>query len=150
MKEFALSLSTGTASSSGDAARAQLAAWAPKVLSILRIITGLLFVEHGLMKLVQFPAAMPGEPHPLPAILLAAGVIEAVGGSLIAIGLYTRAAAFVASGEMAAAYFMAHLPHGFWPAINQGDLAITWCFLFFYLVFAGAGPWSLDAVIRRR
>ncbi len=132
------------------APRAGLEAWAPRVLSIVRVVTALLFMEHGLMKLAHFPAAMPGAPHPLPPIIVAAGVIEVVGGGLIAVGLLTRIAAFIASGELAAGYFMVHAPQGFWPALNQGDLAISWCFFFFYLVFAGPGPWSLDAAVRRR
>ncbi len=127
-----------------------LDAWSPRVLSILRIITGLLFMEHGLMKLIHFPAPQAGAPDPLPAILVAAGCIEAVGGGLVALGLFTRAVAFVCSGEMAVAYFMAHAPKSPWPGINQGDPAILFCFVFLYLVFAGAGPWSLDAVVRKR
>jgi putative oxidoreductase len=131
------------------AANSVLDAWAPRVLSILRIVAALLFLEHGLMKLFAFPAAMPGSPHPMPPIELAAGLIEVVGGSLLALGLFSRAAAFITSGEMAVAYFLAHAPRSFWPAINFGDLAILWCFLFFYFVFAGPGPWSVDAFFRR-
>jgi putative oxidoreductase len=126
------------------------AVWAPRVLSILRIVSALLFLEHGTMKLFAFPAGMPGAPHPMPPLELAAGVIEIAAGGLMALGLFTRAAAFVASGEMAVAYFLAHAPRGFWPALNLGDLAVLWCFLFFFFVFSGAGPWSLDAVVRRR
>jgi putative oxidoreductase len=127
-----------------------LAAWSPRVLSLLRIVIGLLFLEHGLMKLFHFPAPQPGAPNPLPPMLLAAAVIELVGGVLVTLGLFTRAAAFICSGEMAAAYFMAHAPNGFYPALNMGEAAVLYCFVFFYLVFAGAGPWSLDAAIRRR
>jgi putative oxidoreductase len=127
-----------------------LAAWSPRVLSILRIVTALLFMEHGLMKLFAFPGAQAGVPDPLPAMLVAAGWIEIVGGALIALGLFTRIAAFVCSGEMAAAYFIAHVGRSFWPGLNQGDGAILFCFVFFYLVFAGPGPWSLDAVVRKR
>ena len=127
-----------------------LDAWSPRVLSLLRIITGLLFIEHGLMKLFHFPAPQPGAPNPLPPLLLAGAVIELVGGALVTLGLFTRAAAFICSGEMAVAYFMVHAPQGFYPAINMGEAAILYCFVFFYLVFAGAGPWSLDAAIRRR
>ena len=125
-------------------------AWAPRVLSVLRIITALLFMEHGLMKLLHFPAPQPGAPDPLPAILLAAAWIELVGGGLIALGLFTRAAAFICSGQMAVAYFMAHAPQGFYPALNMGEAAVLYCFIFFYLVFAGPGPWSLDALVRKR
>ncbi|MDP3749890.1 MAG: DoxX family protein [Phenylobacterium sp.] len=127
-----------------------LSLWAPRVLSILRIITALLFMQHGLMKLFDFPAPQPGAPDPLPPILLAAAWIEVVGGGLIALGLFTRIAAFVCSGQMAVAYFVAHGSQGFWPALNGGEGAILFCFVFLYLVFAGPGPWSLDAIVRKK
>ncbi len=127
-----------------------LTVWAPRVLSVLRIIAALLFMEHGLMKLFQFPGPQPGAPDPLPAMLLAAAWIEVIGGGLIALGLFTRAAAFVCSGQMAVAYFIAHASQGPWPGINQGDAAILFCFVFFYLVFAGPGRWSLDAIMRKK
>ena len=128
----------------------QLELWSPRVLSVLRIVTALLFMEHGLMKLFHFPAPQPGAPDPLPPLLLAAACIEVVGGAMIALGFFTRLAAFICSGEMAVAYFMGHASQGLWPALNQGDAAILFCFVFFYLVFAGAGPWSLDTLVRRR
>lgn len=128
----------------------KLAEWSPRALSILRIVTALLFIEHATMKFFAFPAAMPGPGGPLPAIIVAAGVIELVGGTLIALGLFTRPAAFIASGAMAAAYFMAHASQSFWPVVNQGEAAIMFCFIFFYLVFAGPGSWSLDSLLRRR
>jgi putative oxidoreductase len=128
----------------------QLETWAPRVLAILRMVAALLFMEHGLMKAFAFPGPQPGAPDPLPPMLVAAAWIEIGAGALIALGLFTRAAAFVASGEMAIAYFTAHAPRGFWPALNEGDAAILYCFVFFYLVFAGAGPWSLDALLRAR
>lgn len=127
-----------------------LAVWAPRVLSLLRIIAALLFMEHGLMKLFHFPAPQPGAPDPLPTILLVAASLEVVGGSLIALGLFTRIAAFVCSGQMAVAYFMAHGSQGFWPALNGGEAAILFCFIFLYLVFAGPGVWSLDTIVRKR
>jgi putative oxidoreductase len=127
-----------------------LDAWSPRVLSILRIMAALLFMEHGLMKLFHFPAPQPGTPDPLPMLLVAAAWIEVVGGGLIALGLFTRAAAVICSGEMAIGYFMYHAPQGFYPALNMGEAALLYCFAFFYLIFAGAGPWSLDAVIRKR
>ncbi len=121
--------------------------WSPRILSVLRIITGLLFLEHGTIKLLGFPAPMPGMEH-LPPLLLVAGIIELVCGALITLGLFTRIAAFIASGEMAVAYFMGHMSHGFWPALNQGEAAIMFCFIFLYLVFAGPGEWSIDAMRR--
>ena len=124
--------------------------WAPRVLSLLRIIAALLFMEHGLMKLFHFPGPQPGAPDPLPMILMAAAWIEVIGGGLLALGLFTRAAAFVCSGQMAAAYFMAHAPQGFWPALNGGEAAILYCFIFLYLVFAGPGIWSIDALVRKK
>ncbi len=127
-----------------------LTAWSPRVLSVLRIITALLFLEHGLMKLFHFPAPQPGVTDPLPTILLAAAVIELAGGVLITLGLFTRLVAFVCSGQMAVAYFMAHAPQGFYPALNMGEPAVLYCFVFLYLVFAGPGPWSLDTVVRKR
>jgi len=125
----------------------QLETWSPRVLAAVRIITALLFIEHGLMKLVAFPAAVPGLPTPLPTILLVAALIEIVGGALIAVGLFTRITAFICSGEMAVAYFMFHAPRGFWPSLNQGEPAILFCFVFLYLAFAGAGAWSVDALL---
>jgi putative oxidoreductase len=127
-----------------------LDAWAPRVLSILRIVTALLFMQHGLMKLFDFPGPQPGAPDPLPPLLMAAAWLEVVGGGLIALGLFTRIAAFICSGEMAVAYFMAHASQGFWPALNHGELSIMYCFVFLYLVFAGPGPWSLDAIVRKK
>jgi putative oxidoreductase len=131
------------------AATGRLSTHAPAVLSLLRIMTALLFIEHGLMKLAHFPVAMPGLPGPLPPLVLAAALIEVAGGALIALGLFTRIAAFVCSGEMAVAYFMVHMPQGFWPAVNKGEGAILFCFVFLYLVFAGPGSWSLDVLMGR-
>jgi putative oxidoreductase len=123
----------------------RLSAWAPRVLSIVRFITGLLFLEHGTMKLFAFPGAQEGIPSPLPPLMLVAGVLELVGGALIAVGFLTRPMAFLLSGEMAIAYWTVHAKAGPWPALNNGDSAILFCFIFLYLAAAGAGPWSVDA-----
>lgn len=124
-----------------------IATWTPRALSVLRIIAGLLFLEHGTAKLLHFPPS-PELPAELPPILVVAGVLELVGGALIAVGLFTRIAAFVLSGEMAAAYFMAHAPNSFFPLVNHGEGAILYCFIFLYLAFAGGGEWSLDRALR--
>jgi len=116
--------------------------WEPRVLSIVRIIVGLLFMEHGLGKLFGFPP-VPTQPA-LFQFLWFAGVIETIGGLLVAIGLFTRPAAFIVSGEMAVGYFMSHAPRGFFPLLNGGDAAILYSFIFFYFFVAGGGAWSLD------
>ena len=120
--------------------------WSPRLLSILRIIAALLFMEHGLMKLFHFPIPQPGAPDPLPPLMMVAALLEVVGGGLLALGLFTRPVAFILSGEMAVAYFMAHASQSFWPAVNGGDAAILFCFVFLYLSAAGPGPWSVDAM----
>lgn len=123
--------------------------WSPRMLSIMRIITALLFLEHGLMKLVHFPIPQPGVPDPLPALLVMAASIEVVGGLLLTLGLFTRWAAFVCAGQMAIGYFISHFPRGFWPGVNGGSEAILYCFVFLYLVFAGGGAWAIDGFPRR-
>ena len=129
--------------------QAKLTAWSPRALDLLRIVAALLFIEHGTIKLFGFPPG--GDPGPAMFTLIwFAGVIELVGGVLILLGLFTRAAAFLASGEMAIAYWMVHAKMGTWPAMNHGEGAILFCFIFLYLVFAGPGAWSLDAMMRRR
>ncbi|SFK64858.1 DoxX family protein [Caulobacter sp. UNC279MFTsu5.1] len=128
----------------------RLIVWTPRILSLLRIIAALLFMEHGLMKVFHFPAAQEGVPDPLPPILVAAAWLEIVGGALLALGLFTRPVAFVLSGQMAVAYFLAHAAKGFWPALNGGEAAILFCFVFLYLAFAGPGEWSVDAQLRKR
>ena len=118
--------------------------WGPRLLSVLRIVTALLFMEHGTMKLLGFPAS--GNPGPaLFSLIGFAGILELVGGLLLVLGLFTRPVAFILSGQMAVAYFMAHAPQSFFPIINRGESAILFCFVFLYLVAAGAGPWSVDA-----
>ena len=112
---------------------------APYVLSILRIVAALLFIEHGLAKFFGFPVRTMEVP-PLFDLEWFAAVIEFGGGVLLALGLFTRAAAIIASGEMAIGYFLFHAPEGFYPYVNHGELAIMYCFVFLYLVFAGAGP----------
>ncbi|KQO59690.1 DoxX family protein [Methylobacterium sp. Leaf469] len=125
--------------------------WAPRLLSVLRIMAGLLFLAHGTQKLLGFPARMGGGGAPeLVSLIGMAGLLELVGGALIVLGLFTRPVAFVLSGQMAVAYFMAHAPKSPFPALNGGDAAILFCFVFLYLAAAGAGPWSLDAQRRGR
>jgi putative oxidoreductase len=126
-----------------------MTAWTPRVLSVLRIITGLLIIEHGMGKLLGFPA-YPAYANVQPLSLIgAAGFIELIGGALLILGLFTRPVAFIVSGEMAFAYFIAHAPKDFHPLINGGTLAILYCFTCLYLSTAGAGPWSLDAAMKR-
>ena len=134
------------------------ATWAPRLLSLLRIVAGFLFMQHGLQKvfgvLRQPPA--PGAPPAPPfafdpfSITGVGGLLELVGGILLILGLFTRPVAFILSGMMAVAYFGWHSPAGFWPVLNRGELAALYCFVFLYLAFAGGGPWSLDAASRRR
>lgn len=129
--------------------RDRLELWAPKALSVLRIVTGLLFLEHGTQKLLGFPPSEHAFP-PLFSLMGIQGALELVGGFLIVIGLLTRPVAFILAGDMAVAYFMAHAPKGFFPTQNGGQLAILFCFVFLYLVFAGGGEWNVDALIARR
>jgi putative oxidoreductase len=117
------------------------------MLSLLRIVAALIFFAHGTQKLLGFPASdMVPPPGSLPWI---AGVLELAGGALLILGLFTRPVAFVLSGLMAVAYWMAHAPQSPFPALNGGDAAILYCFVFLYLVFAGAGPWSIDSVLSK-
>ena len=120
----------------------RLAALSPYVLAVLRIVTALLFIVHGTGKLFGFPDL--GFQPPLASLFGIAGVIEIVGGALLLLGLFTRLAAFILAGEMAVAYFMVHAPQNVFPILNQGESAVLFCFVFLYLVFAGAGAWSLD------
>ena len=119
--------------------------WSPRVLSVLRIMSALIFMAHGTQKILGFPAS----DRPAPDILSLsgiAGVLELFGGALLVLGLFTRPVAFVLSGLMAFAYFIAHAPRSFFPILNGGDAAILYCFIFLYIFFAGGGPWSLDAL----
>lgn len=118
--------------------------FAPHILSLLRIVVGLLFLQHGLVKLLAFPMASANPPA-FGSMIWYAGLIEIVGGVLLILGLLTRLAAFIVAGEMAFAYFIGHSPRSIYPIQNGGNLAILYCFVFFYLVFAGPGPWSADA-----
>ena len=124
-----------------------LSRWQPQVLAVLRIIVALLFLEHATSKFFAFPVPFP--VHPLPPMLLAAGVIELLAGVLVTIGLFTRIAAFIASGEMAIGYFLMHFPKGFWPIANMGEGAILFCFVFLYFAAAGPGAWSVDSARTR-
>jgi putative oxidoreductase len=130
--------------------------WSPFLLRVLRIVAGLLFTCHGTQKLLAFPAAAAqhagGHAMSEMAVKLApfSGYIELIGGALVLFGLFTRFAAFIVSGEMAVAYFTAHAPNGLWPIQNGGEVAVLYCFIFLYLVFAGAGPISLDGLIRKK
>ncbi|MGD9627612.1 MAG: DoxX family protein [Pyrinomonadaceae bacterium] len=126
-----------------------LTAWSPRVLSVLRIITGFLFLWHGSQKLFHFPPYPIGTEIPPRAFLIFAGGLEFFGGLLIVIGLFTRPIAFILSGMMAVGYFIVHAPRGFIPLINGGEPAVLYCFVFLYLAFAGAGIWSMDEVIAK-
>jgi putative oxidoreductase len=133
--------------------------WAPRALSILRIIAGFLLMQHGLQKLfgVLMPPAPVGAPQEhgtfqLLSLMGVAGILESGGGLLLLLGLFTRPVAFILSGLMAFAYFMVHFGqgwYGFWPILNKGELAVIYCFVFFYLAAAGGGAWSLDRLLRR-
>ena len=123
-------------------------AWEPRILSVMRIVVGLLFLEHGTQKIFNFPSSPKPRSYELftlgPGL---AGILEFVGGVLIVLGLFTRPVAFLLSGEMAFAYFMSHAPRGFFPIAmggNGGETAILYCFIFLYFSFVGAGVWSLD------
>ena len=124
--------------------------WAPRVLSILRIVVGLVLLQYGLAKLFGWPAVKMFEDLAWFSLFGVAGMFELFGGTLLILGLFTRPVAFILSGEMAAAYFIEHFPHSFFPIQSEGDLAVVLCFTFLYLAFAGGGPWSLDAVLRSR
>ncbi|MBV9906655.1 MAG: DoxX family protein [Hyphomicrobiales bacterium] len=122
--------------------------WRPYILSIVRIVIGLLFLQHGLSKVFNFPA-----PSPVPSLsglLILAAFLETVGALLFAVGAYTRIVALILSGEMAFAYFMAHAPRSFYPVVNAGELAVIYCFIFLYFAFAGGGPLSVDRAMLKQ
>lgn len=126
--------------------------WQPYFLSILRITAAFLFLLHGTTKILGWPAeVMPGGgTAQLASLAGVAGLLELVGGALLLVGLFTRPVAFIVSGEMAVAYFKGHAGQGFWPVLNGGELAALYCFVWLYISAAGGGPWSLDAMMRRR
>jgi putative oxidoreductase len=124
-----------------------LGKYSPHLYALMRIVAGLLFAEHGAQKLFGVPGGR--SPVPLASFMGLAGIIELVGGLLIAFGLFAAYAAFLASGQMAIAYFMAHAPRGPWPILNQGELAALYCFVFLYIAANGSGIWSLDSLMRR-
>jgi putative oxidoreductase len=124
--------------------------WGPRILSVLRIVLGLVLLQYGLAKLFGWPAVRMFEDLNWFSLFGIAAMFELVGGTLLILGLFTQPVAFILSGEMAAAYFIEHLPHSFFPILNQGDLAVSLCFAFLYLSFAGGGPWSLDAMMPRK
>jgi putative oxidoreductase len=127
-----------------------LSRWQPQLLAILRIVTGLLFLEHALIKLAGFPPGGKPGLQDVGSFLWIAGVIELVTSVLVILGLFTRVAAFVAAGEMAIAYWMVHAKMGFYPAVNMGEAAILFCFVFLYLAGAGPGAWSIDSARMKR
>lgn len=127
-----------------------LQSWSPEILSVLRIVAALLFVQHGSAKLLHVPYQAMFAHLPLMSLLGIQGIIELVGGGLLAIGLFSRPVAFILCGDMAVAFFKAHFPRTWLPILNGGDLAVLFCFTFLYLWVAGPGPWSLDALFGAR
>jgi putative oxidoreductase len=130
---------------------AKWSGWGPQLQSVLRIVASLMFILSGTVILFAFPAGMPpnGGTAPFLSQIWIGGVLEAFGGALLLVGLFTRPVAFVLAGEMAVAYFQFHFPNGFWPVLNGGAAAALYCFVWLYFSAAGAGPWSLDAKRRK-
>jgi len=126
-----------------------MSALAPWLLSVLRIVTALLFIPHGTSKLFGFPPVRGGATVDLYSLLGLAGILEIVGGTLILVGLFTRPVAFALAGEMAFAYFISHAPRNIHPLLNQGEVPILFCFIYLYLAAAGAGPLSLDRLRKK-
>jgi putative oxidoreductase len=126
-----------------------LGKWQPAALSLLRIITGLLIIQHGMAKIIGFPVVANFANLQPFSLIGTAGLLELIGGALLILGLCTRPVAFVLAGEMAFAYFIGHFPKGFHPLVNTGTLAALYCFACLYLSTAGAGPWSVDAAMKK-
>ena len=126
------------------------AAWTPYVLSLLRFMSGLLFLQHGTAKYLNFPHVAAFDTMTWSSMVGLGGIVEFITGVLLTVGLFTPIAAFLASGEMAIGYFTVQAPQSFFPIVNRGELGVLWCFVFFYLAFAGGGPWSLDALLKRK
>ena len=122
--------------------------WAPRLLSVLRIVAALIFIAHGTQKILGFPAPPASGLPAMMTLSWTAGMLELVGGALLFLGLLTRPVAFILAGEMAFAYFMGHAPRNFYPVLNGGDASILYCFVFLYISAAGPGPWSVDAAMR--
>jgi putative oxidoreductase len=120
-----------------------------RILGVLRIVTAFMFMMHGMAKILHVPFQAQYANLPIVSLIGLAGLLELVGGALVLVGLFTRSVAFILSGEMAVAYFMAHAPRAFLPLLNQGDAAVLYCFVFLYLAFAGPGAWSLDGLRQR-
>ncbi len=127
--------------------RDALQEWSPYLLSVLRIVAGLLFLQHGSAKLLHVPHQAMFDHLQLMSLMGVQGIIEIAGGILLAVGLFSRPVAFILSGDMAVAFFIAHYPHGWLPILNGGDLAVLFSFVYLYLWAAGPGPWSLDAML---
>jgi putative oxidoreductase len=127
-----------------------MGSWSTRVLSVLRIISAFLYMQHGAQKLFGVFAMHQMHSFPLFSFMGLGGVLEFFGGLLVLLGLFTRPVAFILSGQMAVAYFMVHAPKGFWPIVNGGDLAALWSFVFLYLAAVGGGVWSLDYMLRRK
>jgi len=143
-------VSASTTSLTSPRLDALVTEWAPRLLSVLRIVVALLYMEHGMQKLFGFPAP---PPFGLPAafsLLWVAAILEFGGGFLLLLGLFTRPVAFILSGQMAVAYWMAHAPRGVFPIVNGGEGAILYCFVFLYFAAAGGGAWSVDAARYRK
>jgi len=125
-------------------------AWAPRLLSVLRIVTGLLLLENGTAKIFKFPLVPAFAKVELGSMVGVSGLLELIGGALLVVGLLSRPVAFILSGMCAVGYFMVHAKGGFWPILNKGELAVVYCFLFLYIATRGAGPYSADAAMRKR